>query len=330
MKKYLSIILLILCMVSPSWGAVLFSDNFDAQIDWNSSLGTVPTGWYDAGSVQNTISENTMQIKGGAGFFYGSSGKGYVHYNESLSEAACGPSVWCSDGLLGASFTATDDIYIRFRFKFQTGWQFVTTGNGGSMKIIHVSHYGGGNLYTFHGDTENFPRFVSTFGIDPDVDDLRIYAVTHGYEGQENYWNPHNGAYLGETGEAGTSLGCDWPGCFNANQWYTFEYRIKLNSAKDVADGIVEMWVDGVKEFSKSTIAWVLSTMPNLGGISAYRWNHVWLGGNNYNNYNTGGAEQWYAVDDFCVSDSYIGEAVCGATAVPNLTGVTITGGQVQ
>lgn len=56
-------------------------------------------------------------------------------------------------------------------------------------------------------------------------------------------------------------------------QWHHYEYRVKMNSIPGLPDnGIQEVWLDGVKKFSKNNMIFVLD-----GGSTDVGWNYVEL-----------------------------------------------------
>jgi chitinase len=329
--------LFLLC--SKVTAQVIFQENFDSQADWTRSQpsggsetdltpsATVPTNWTDfrnefsifsLSPSLGTSGHPTMNIISGSEYAYGGTGKAFVYYSESGEDTYCGPTVWCSDGLLGKSLVGTnysqgyDDIYIRFKLKLQPGWQWRM---GGAMKILHVSHYGGnGNLYDYHSSNENKPRMVAVLQLEPDWRTLRLMTLNSCLPTTgtiETYYNPHNQSYAGE-GDPAVTPGCAWGGanCMAGGEWHTLEFRLKMNSAAGRSDGIMQFWVDGIMEGSKTDINWISQDASgNPADPANYRWNHVWLGGNNYNGYaaRSSVSEQWYAIDDVVIANEYIG-----------------------
>lgn len=83
--------------------------------------------------------------------------------------------------------------------------------------------------------------------------------------------------------------------------WHSLEFRVKMNSAGGVADGEVEMWVDGLSDAShhwlKTGVAWV-----SAGFSTANGWNwleacdNIWLDNPSYN----GGYSTMY-LDDLAI-----------------------------
>ena len=108
---------------------------------------------------------------------------------------------------------------------------------------------------------------------------LRLRAFNVG--GGVNYWDfiaQITSTGNSNPGQAGTNdsyqitiarnSGSTW-GTYNKtfvrSQWYTFQYRFYLNSAQGVADGIFQMWLDGVQIFN----------ITNLDLVGAGTWNNT-------------------------------------------------------
>jgi hypothetical protein len=110
----------------------------------------------------------------------------------------------------------------------------------------------------------------------------------------------------------GTGTDFNDPGSPGDGEWHYYEWHVKINSAKGVPDGVLEVWYDGTKLISVSNLAWWDNDYNDDG--TWYRrdkrgWNCIMLGGNNFNVFSTAQLkeEQWYAIDDLVISTSYIG-----------------------
>lgn len=94
--------------------------------------------------------------------------------------------------------------------------------------------------------------------------------------------------YVTSMNNAITNL--DLKHCYQANEifgnglpyirtghWYKFETWMVLNSATDVADGVLQIWIDDVLVYSNTTVVWKSSSRgcPNGDG-----WQSMWFGGN--------------------------------------------------
>lgn len=97
---------------------------------------------------------------------------------------------------------------------------------------------------------------------------------------------------------------------FNTNRWYTIEMRYKLSS-RDVADGLVEVWIDGTKVYSFSGIRTCESGIGDCSGIGA-----IYIGA-----YHNGlDCTRWsgqQVVDNLVISRSYIGPPSGSGDATP-------------
>ena len=87
-----------------------------------------------------------------------------------------------------------------------------------------------------------------------------------------------------------------WKDTLGDNKWHHIEIRVKMNSAADAYDGILEVYFDGTLQTRRDDIPWRMAgveevvtgfNMLTIGGNS----NNVWAGQSN--------EEQWmYDVDD--------------------------------
>lgn len=99
--------------------------------------------------------------------------------------------------------------------------------------------------------------------------------------------------------------------------WHHYEYRVVMNSAPGVADGIQEVWLDGVKKFSKPNMAFVLNS-----GSTATGWNYVELFDNANILSHPASENVTYPIniDNVVISTSYMGMQQADTTdpAAPN------------
>lgn len=284
------------------------------------------------GSRYSDAGNNTLNITGlDPDKCYNRKGKAFVFWAEV--NTSCG--AWCGDGLLDIQLpggeTGYDEIYIRFDIKFDTNWQWATYGGSISEKMLHVAHHKSTDAhYDFFSTSMNKPRYFWNIGYsynaaNPPTNRSGIMgsALISAYlNGTQNptYTNPDHGYYPGGDWGGGTNFYTDAEayrsaliskfgntdpyknhdkGLFGDGKWHTLEWRLKMNSADGVADGIAEFWTDGIKIFSYTNIPWVTGDDP-----ANRRWNYVWLGGNNMNYFaaQSEELEQWYAVDNFMIA----------------------------
>ncbi len=60
--------------------------------------------------------------------------------------------------------------------------------------------------------------------------------------------------------------------------WYKFETWMVMNSADDVADGVLQLWIDDVLVYDNQAVAWESTTRGATGGLDG--WTAMWFGGN--------------------------------------------------
>jgi hypothetical protein len=346
MRKYLLIILFVMCIASPSWGAVIWSDNFNAQADWTIAKTvypcwagcSVPTGW--TGYYNSSYTFRADGYRGYCEAFYGQghnllyvsayadtphdtipcrSGKCWTHWQESCETL---PGFNQADGdLMVDTVTEYYDVYMRYYIRFPVGFSMPS---GIMMKLYHAQHWTAeATPWAYFGaDERNLP--ITSGGIVNWDGTLNMYIVGRCIE--DYYCAPDISNFPISTLAAAAQPG----GLFDGN-WHYIEYRFKMNTGIDVTDGIYTGWVDGVQVGTNTTRKWNDKAGLELRGFRVFM-----IGGNNMSWVTTcptmDACERWYAIDDVCISDSYIGDAVCGGAApsVPNLTGVTISGGSIQ
>jgi len=317
--------------VHGAFAGVIFEDNFNSQPDWwptskqvscepSSCAAGVPSGWNywrndeywtPYGTSPTPGTNPTIQISSFNS--YGGSGKAFTVYNES-NNGASGDG-WGADGILAKRLSQDyNEIYVQLKIKFQPGFQrFWTVGGNASMiKIFRAYHYDGiGSPFLFFDQGNSAPiyiydtivsewgnRFGTAMRCDPQATQ---YACT--------------GNTVSDTLYVGSPA---WASQLGDGNWHVLSYRLKLNTAIDVKDGIMELWVDNVRQLNKTDMDWI-----RTGGNINAGWNVIAIGGNAFNNYmhitNTtyqAGAEQWYAIDDVVVSTTPIpsGYVIAGST----------------
>jgi len=231
MKKLFLSLLLVLSLISPAWGAVIFSDNFDAQADWNCG-GTLPTGW----SGQS----------GGVSALY----QGTTHYNAEIKTPGRGGTgkclrCWQADTLWDEqTFSVLDytiggshnDLYTRWYMKLSSSMDYGCTGDIPYKKFWRYNYAPNGGVY----NTIAFNIISWT-----DWSGRRLNLTT----GNATY-------YLGDA---------SW---FPADDaWHCYELRLKLNTNGN-SDGIVEFWLDGNLKITKNDCNWDAITGSVFTGTS--------------------------------------------------------------
>jgi hypothetical protein len=255
---------------------------------------------------------------------------------------------------LGAEYTT---LYFRYYFRFASNYPMTM-----NKKLYHMQHYSSGSPWQYFGTNYgNQPGGVVNWNTYNGF--LEPSATFRGYCGPENETSanpPYYSCYSfdngtpanvfldgGQYGDESGLIAYDIEGAYQDyrtmtgsaqtllrdGQWHRFEAMQQINTWNSGtgafnADGIFRIWLDGTLVLGRSNVVW----QKCYGGYCSEQrgWRVIGLGGNS-NNDTVDSGENWYAIDDLCISDAYIGDAVCGASpSVPNLTGVTITGGTVQ
>ena len=314
MKKII-IVLVILFVASIAGGEVLFHDNFDSQADWSPtqplsgfvdsgddpSVGpgysyTGPTGygfWWMDRTYFTTPLNNTMNINSTQ--YMGASGKSFVYWSESNG----GGSLWGSDALLIVTLDEAgyDELYVEYYIKFQSDWLW-DTDEDVIQKFFRIQHWTG-NASIVEQQANNRPGVYMDLTAFPGLNNIN---VTSAYRYEVVYFPgiKDNDAIATRTTWTDT-------GNLGDGDWHKFNYYIKLNSAVGVADGIYTIHLDDVLVTSRTDLTW---SDTGASESPRHKFNTVTLGGNNYNRYADVSLEQeqWYAVDNFTISTTPIGE----------------------
>ena len=315
---FLVVFFLVFVFTSSAQAMVVFEDNFDSQPDWQPSPGTndessagassecnqgdcsgqVPTGWsyyrstglWWGPNYQDTIRVNSDN-------YHGINGKAYTQWNES-NVGASGDG-WGADGILSKYF-ATDypELYVQFWMRMDPNFQWDTV-NDAMLKIFRIKHYDGAGS-TFLGFTSGNAspiylfdlknsinwgwRHSHSFRCDPQESD---YYCPDGDEDNDLFLNSSTNPW-----DAGQPADGDW-------HKYTFHIKINTHTLDWNQDGILEFWYDGILKYGIYNKRWIVS-----GNNYSLAWNSIGLGGNAYNNYadESAHSEQWYSIDDVCVT----------------------------
>jgi hypothetical protein len=83
------------------------------------------------------------------------------------------------------------------------------------------------------------------------------------------------------------------------DEWHCYEFRLKLNSAAAVADGIATVWLDGVQKGTNTAI--------NFDGVSGSVFTTTNLGTGNSGTITWQSSWQAFEFDDYVLSTEYIG-----------------------
>jgi hypothetical protein len=253
------------------------------------------------------------------------------------------------------------NIFVRYYFRFSSTYPMTM-----NKKLMHVQHYSSGApwQYAVSGVSNygNQPLYVGNFFTYGGT--LEPGGGHRGYCGgganetsthppafscyNHNYGTPAEtypdwDSVCDSTGLSCLDVGGDYPQRVNwikspsaqtllrDGNWHYLEYQMKMNTWDGSAfnlDGETRMWIDGVLKLVRTNIAYLRCYEGICSEQRGFRM--FGLGGNSYNDTVDSG-ENWYAIDDVCISDSYIGDTVCGAggdTTPPVITAALPSGVQ--
>ncbi len=308
-KHYPLIIFLAVFFAWPtaSYSVVIFSDNFDASPDWQNQDGqrcvhkghssdgcnNLPLN-YDFIYVSDRNPTNPeCQITSAAG--KGSSGKGLRFYDESNGS----PRQWGSEcqimKYLGTQYPELwVSYYVRYNPNMLWDDRFST-----SLKTFRIGHYnplvvdgtagGGGTVFgTAFNSQRNRGLGSTTAGLmflnlrrnsgSVSLNQNIRCGGSYNCRGliQHDTWFQHI------VGKPSVS----WADTFGNNQWQHIEIRIKMNSSIGANDGILEVYLDGIRQAKRTDLPWRMSgtksdvigfNMISIGGNSS----NVWAGQSN-------------------------------------------------
>jgi hypothetical protein len=320
---------------NPLSNGLIFSENFDSQSDWTTSgrktLDELPTNW-DAGRTDENWhpadgdvgTQPSMQINGNdLDKVFGDSGTAFITHSESYNDLS--NNGFTSDGFITKDVPDSDEIYLRFKVKFQEGW--AANADKGQIKMVRIVHWDGpdsgtGERSKFFSSGNNAPIYIYDWSQnDYGVRHFHAFRCdnqeTNYYCNSPNILDPPRQIASGdmsanystevarETPEIPDLINggvLDYVSSNYHNQvwgdtWHTVGIHVKLNSAAGVQDGIYQYWLDGQKIVSMLKIPWIGTD----GDINA-KWNSVSFGGNDRYHFKEDGEfldrERWYAIDD--------------------------------
>lgn len=346
MKSAISVLLLVLAMFvnqalaastdASHDGVVLFSDNFDSHAVWSpAQTGVtrtcikgqkceypVPAGYHDyridalsrcskADNLHNTLNIDGSRPRGGEG-------NSLLFWSEPCYNAS---SSWGSDGLLGVAFPPEHEVYVRYWIMFQPDWKWSVGKSSPQQKFLHISHLDktiSGEIWDFFSGRQNKPRAIPQFakwgGGTYRTQLMWLHSPLSAQRDNSRSFNTN--VYFGPAPLDWNNAGAPGDG-----QWHCLEYYVRLNSSGGVADGVSRTWYDGVLIHESKNIPWLATG----DSPDDFKWNHVWLGGNN-SNLVMPSNEQWYALDDVVVSTFYSGPP----PKPVNVAAKTVNGGTVR
>ncbi len=307
--NYIKYIIALLTLATPiqCFSGVLFEDNFDAQPDWGSKQSTSdiswpstysgtcttycpPQGWTAYRAVRTLFAADTLDtyVIDSAGA-YGGSGKGVTYNIESTGGTPDWTtdnysSTWVGGGMniyLGDN-TNYDELYVRYRMKYGNGWRWNDPNHlfkNVEWKMIGIDSYKctiPGTCTNFQGITCNpVARFPSGGGCVEPAAAIEQYhnASTSGQSVESPLVRPMISVRRAPTYDA-TFGPLNWTQNMpQDNNWHTYEFYVKMNSAPGVADGCFTLFIDGTQVNSNCVIEWEMATTS--AEFQAIGWNWI-------------------------------------------------------
>ena len=296
---------------------------------WNgggSGRGTIapPSGWDGVLTTQNSA----LSVVSGVGFDGGNALK--LEYDPNASQ----PVVSLAKHLTGDENEGYDELFVRYRVKFPNGFKVGRNGSG-------LDYWKWGRLWQNTSVTNSGPNLWTENRANSGFV-VWNFANNHPYTNSRQAWAHPGGPNLSR-GSAGGAIqytdyfvSGDWdpelskgaferfwdinldsrPGTLQNNTsqtWHTIEYRFKLASSVGAANGVFEMWFDGVPQ-GQPTRVLASAGAPSSSGIPTTRlgsgWNFLVVF-DNLSGWNADwgqpGVDGYILVDDVVVSGSYIG-----------------------
>ncbi|MGI9286668.1 MAG: hypothetical protein ACR2P1_14880 [Pseudomonadales bacterium] len=315
MKKSLALLLLI---SMPSFGAVIFSDNFDATPDWQND-GSQRCNWigfdqasggddcaklprnYDLVYVSDANPTKPMceiNAKGKRG----GSGKGLRVTDESNG----GRSKWGSDcqiaKYLGRQYS---ELWASFYIKYNPNMNY-----SGASKIFRVGHY----RPTVVDGTEG----ISVFNTDKTTESLgfldtkQAYADIFRLNTALRCTPEYKCGSYDEAFESRFSPSESWRDTIGDGNWHLVEVQVVMNSAPGKGNGVWRVYWDGKLHSERTNVPWRMAgadskvTGFNLFTIAGNS-NNVWAG-------QTNAEQHMYDVDDVKVCTTRCGGGVSPAS----------------
>ncbi len=330
-------ILFILIFASPSWGAVIFSDNFDSDADWStptynqncSSSCGMPGGW--DGYYNWSLCTSAIPGYPGNKLGYIATGSGYGDYPTETGACHSGTKClthWqesCSAvydqsnlNLFKDTGTEYNDVYLGFWIKFKPNFEFM---DGALFKVFHIQHFDTGVIFWqyFEVDTRNQPLLFGQF-----------YATGGSlyFQMQPRCQIDYDGCHNVITyGPIGTIANLRSSGILDGN-WHSLVFEARNNTGIGVADGQANLWIDDVpistfSGYTNTDIPYNDTGSPGMRGFRGFT-----ISGNANNQWDTScgdmaDCEQWYSIDGVSFATTYTGAISAGSsdTTAPIFSG---------
>jgi hypothetical protein len=301
-------------------GTHTLPNNWDAI--YQGTMWSPETGYPDNHASIEILGSNTGKARGGAG-------KSMVNWRESYSRGFLN---WASDSqmvkLLDRQY---DQLYVEFWISFPDNFYGRKNASDYSSKIFRVASWSGeGDI--FNGALgEVGPNFIwyhfrGNYGVQnslsfrggPWGENYHMDQNTPMFDRHKtlNYGSDTLGQAPGESDpfvldqvyggylkDIDRYTWLEHDQVFGTGQrWTKMAFFVKLNSAPDVTDGILQQWINDQRVVNITNIPWIKNNTDN----KMVGWNYFAIGGNDFFQpyANDQRFEDWYAIDDVVVRDS--------------------------
>jgi hypothetical protein len=331
---------------------IIWQENFDSQSDWEltqSTTGDTISSWQGESNIPPNFNfiriapsvydennqHNSMMINNSN--YRGSSGKGLTFWVESGDQTCGSGAHWCSDSLLGINLTGDittpdgttrdgyEELWVKLYIKFDTAWDMRETRSTFPMhKMLRTEWWSGGHApWIYFGDGDYWsPAVVWDLARMNGANGNVMWKTIYRYDTKlRPPWTPPHAefedSYFLDGNYGGTGVPFNTPGNVGDGEWHELILHTKLNSDIGIEDGIVESWIDGVVLDSTTDL-----TFGDVGSQPApnrRKWNVFILGGNDFNEFDPvfeNHAEQYYALDDVCITTTQVDLASCFSTTI--------------
>lgn len=306
--------------VSSGWAQIIFQDNFDNTPNFSVGENQRCASRLNQACVDNPApvwwdfyytSERFHPDNLWAGFYPSLqinneqprwwTGKSMIIRDESYWS----PSQWWSDAVLSKEFSQDyKDIYAEIWIKYDPNWEWASQQDFGQSiaKLMRLSKWtfeDGDGRFSFFGWSQrpliimdmmdwkyrwsdwSQARFTTAFRCAPEWTNRDCWWTTW-YNQVPFPWVP-------------TFKDSAWDG-----NWHKYAFRIKMNSAPWVADGIYQQWYDDTIVMDKEGIMWVDENGDEDVWLNLFS---IWWNMHNYPYPEEDQFEQWWAIDDVKVYD---------------------------
>jgi hypothetical protein len=167
--------------------------------------------------------------------------------------------------ILPAAFTNTPTLYTRKYEYYDANW------SGDWPQGLKTSRYFTRPDYTYVGETTDW-AYHSEKMVYLGADDVANCSATA-------TWGINSAVYnldLIHAFVSGDIFGNGLTG-IRAGRWYKYETWMQINSAINVADGVLRIWIDDVEVYTNNAVAYRSSTRGCPNGTG---WQSMWFGGN--------------------------------------------------